>query len=422
MEAAPRGLWVVFAAALGVGIGLLGLPFLTIGLFMGPLHADFGWSRVQVSGASVCINVATLFASPFIGRLCDRVGVRPVAIGSLIALCLGFLALAAMNGSIIVYYALWLALSVGSVGTSGIVWTRAIGTLFDKNRGFALGLTLTGTAFAALLGPLALGPVIGSFGWRGGYLGLAAITAIAIPVTHFFFFERRPKEETAGKGDGLTEVGSLLGLTRQEAFKTASFWKMGAGLFLVVLGMGSFLVHFVPLAVDAGVKIQTATRFFSIIGLSMLVGRLFIGRLLDRFHAAYVAAAALCFPALACWMLIGAGPSWTLFALAAAIIGFCAGAEIDLIAYLVSRYFGMRAYGEIYGCQMAFFAAGSGIGGMLTGYIHDTCGSYDPALRGGIFVFIAGACIIGSMGSLPVFGHKTPDPISESLSLSRSTT
>jgi MFS family permease len=399
-EGGPEGWHVVVTAALGVGVGLLGLPLLTVGLFMGPLHADFGWSRAQVAGASFCINVATLLAAPFIGRLCDRIGVRPVALGSLMALCAGFLALAAMNGSITLYYVLWLALAGGSAGSTGIVWTRAIGTLFDRNRGKALGMTLAGTAFAALLGPLALGPIIGAFGWRGGYLALAAVSALAIPATYYWFFERRSPEETAGLSPARQDAS---GLTRGEALRKASFWKMGTGLFLVVLGMGSFLVHFVPLAVDAGIKIQVATRFFSIIGLSMLFGRIVIGFLLDRLHAPYVAAVALCLPALACWILIGTGPNWMAFAAAAAIIGFCAGAEIDLIAYLVSRYFGMRAYGEIYGCQMVFFAAGSGLGGVLTGHIRDAYGSYDPALYGGIGVFVLGAIIIGSMGPVPVF-------------------
>jgi len=415
-EGGPGSIGVVASAALGVGVGLLGLPLLTVGLFMGPLHADFGWTRAQVAGASFCINAATLLTAPIIGQICDRVGVRPVAIGSLAALCAGFVALSLMNGSITVYYLLWLALAMGSVGTSGIVWTRAIGTLFDQHRGFALGLTLTGTALAALLGPMALGPLIAKFGWRGGYLGLAAITAISIPLIYVFFFERR-SAVIADEKRRQIDVNAI-GLSRSEAFRTLAFWKMGIGLFLVVLGMGSALVHFVPMAVDAGYKIQAASGFFSIIGLSMLVGRVLIGFMLDRFHAAYVAAVALALPALACWALIGAGTGGPNFIFAAAIFGFCAGAEIDLIAYLVSRYFGMRAYGAIYGCQMMFFAAGSGVGGVLTGHIRDVYGSYNPALYGGIAVFVLGAGIIGSMGALPAFSRRNDDTTETILSKS----
>jgi MFS family permease len=153
-EGGVKGIRVIASSALGVGVGLLGLPLLTIGLFMSSLHQTFDWSRAEVAGASTCINLATIIAAPFVGRLCDKVGVRPVALASLCSLTVGFACLAGMNGSLPVYYVTWFLLAAGGVGTSGIVWTRAVGTYFHANRGFALGLALTGTAFAALIAPL----------------------------------------------------------------------------------------------------------------------------------------------------------------------------------------------------------------------------------------------------------------------------
>jgi len=50
-EGGRDGCLVIMTSALGVGVGLLGLPILTIGLFMAPLHADLGWTRAQISGA-----------------------------------------------------------------------------------------------------------------------------------------------------------------------------------------------------------------------------------------------------------------------------------------------------------------------------------------------------------------------------------
>ena len=134
-EGGREGCQVIATSALGVGVGLLGLPILTIGLFMAPLHAELGWTRAQISGASTCINLATICAAPFIGSLCDTFGVRRVALASLTALMLGFFALAAMNTSLTLYYVIWFTMSVGAVGTSGIVWTRAVGTFFERNRG-----------------------------------------------------------------------------------------------------------------------------------------------------------------------------------------------------------------------------------------------------------------------------------------------
>ena len=94
--------------------GLLGLPILTIGLFMGALHGALGWSRAEIAGASTCINIGTILAAPVVGRLCDKIGVRPVALVSLCFLAVGFACLAEMNGKLVVYYLIWLLAAAGS--------------------------------------------------------------------------------------------------------------------------------------------------------------------------------------------------------------------------------------------------------------------------------------------------------------------
>jgi predicted MFS family arabinose efflux permease len=368
----------------------LGLPILTIGLFMAPLHAEFGWSRAEIAGASTCINLATILSAPFIGSLCDRIGVRRVALASLTSLTLGFLALSAMNGSLLMYYAVWFLLSAGGVGTSGIVWTRAIGSYFERNRGLALGLTLTGTAFAALLAPLTLGPLVANVGWRSGFLALSGVSFLTIPVTYVFFRERlTDKSSIANAGP------AAKGVSLKIALHQANFWKIAVGVFLLILGMGSCLVHFVPMAIDAGVPLPVAQHLFASIGLAMLFGRIIIGALLDRFNHIHVSAVALAVPALACALLLQEPFSPTVtVGIAAAIFGFSAGAEVDILAFLVARHFGLRSYGAIYGCLLAFFAAGSGVGSVLTGHIRDVSGSYQPALVGGVFAFSLGALFI----------------------------
>jgi predicted MFS family arabinose efflux permease len=389
-EGGIGGIWVIASSALGVGVGLLGLPLLTIGLFMSSLHQAFGWSRAEVAGASTCINLATIIAAPFAGRLCDKFGVRPVALASLCSLTVGFACLAGMNGSLLVYYVTWFLLAAGGVGTSGIVWTRAVGTYFHKNRGLALGLALTGTAFAALIAPLTLGPVIADFGWRAGFAALGAVSLLTIPVTWFLFSERREGHDAHALQSGVT-----LG----EAVRSGSYWRLGLGIFLLVAGMGSAMVHLVPLAIDSGLPPATAQRLFAIVGLSMLLGRVSIGTLLDRLDPLRVAAVSLAIPAAGCVLLLAGAPSVAVFACAIALFGFSAGAEVDILAYIVARYFGLKAYGAIYGSQLMFFSAGSGLGSLLTGYVRDHTGTYGPALIAGVAVFIAGAMLVASIGA-----------------------
>jgi MFS family permease len=67
---------------------------------------------------------------------------------------------------------------------------------------------------------------------------------------------------------------------------------------------------------------------------------------------------------------------------AAVMVGFAMGAEVDLVGYLVARYFGMRAYGIIYGCQYTAFLMGTALGPLIAAAVYDAHGSYAPALYG----------------------------------------
>ena len=400
-EESGYGWVVVLVAAIGAGIGLLGLPLLTLGVFVKPLSHDFGWTRAQIAGASVCVNLATATAAPFIGRLCDKIGVRVIAMASLAGLSLGFLGLTQLNGSLYGYYGVWLFLAFSGVGTTGIIWSRAVSTWFDRRRGLALGVTLSGIGVTTLFGPPIIASVIVKYGWRFGYLGLAVVAALAIPLAYFFFYERGEQAPEERRRD----PALVLGCNRREAVRTLRFWLMGAGFLLVVMGFGALLVHLVPLAMDAGVPPVVSAKLFSLIGISMILGRVGIGTLLDRYSPALVALGVLWIPALACWLLIEGPSVYWMIGTAAFFIGFVMGAESDMIPYLVSRYFGMKAFGEIYGCQLIFFAIGSGTGSVLAGWSRDVMGSYRPALYVGIAIFVLGALLVGSIGRVPDFGR-----------------
>ena len=114
-------------------------------------------------------------------------------------------------------------------------------------------------------------------------------------------------------------------------------------------------------------------------GLSTIAGRLVSGYLLDRFFAPYVAAALFLLP-LAGVGILAAGLGGPSLILAAIALGFGLGAEVDVIGFMVSRYFGLRAYGEIYGCLFAIFTVGTGLGPVLMGLSFDETRSYKLAL------------------------------------------
>jgi len=104
-----------------------------------------------------------------------------------------------------------------------------------------------------------------------------------------------------------------------------------------------------------------------------LMGRLVGGWLIDHFWAPGVAFIFLASPALALYFLTGE-VSPAIATLAILMIGFGAGVEYDFMAYLVSKYFGMKSYSTIYGALYGFFAAGAGFGPTIMNNFADSHG------------------------------------------------
>lgn len=395
-----RGWTIVLACILGVGVGVTGLPFYTFGIFVKPLAADFGWSRGAITTGMLCLNFGGMVTSPFIGKLMDRFGVRTLALTSLVGLAIGFLLLSRTGSSVATFYAGWLALSFLGCATSPLAWTRAVNLNFDKARGLALGLTLLGTGIASILGPPAVQALIARYGWRGAYVGIALfILLVALPIA--FAFLREPVPET-----NRSRAEALIGAGYREAVTSRRFLLIGLGIFCVILAQASATVHLVPLLGDRGMSAGQAASIAGLLGVAVIIGRVLVGLLLDRFHAPKVARIFLALPALALLLLLSCHDAASAGG-AALLLGLAAGAEVDLLAYLVSRYFGMLNYGAIYGTLLSIFTLGAGLGPVLTGLAYDSAKSYDLALAVGTALFLIGAAAIGFLGPYP--SYSEPD-------------
>ena len=102
-----------------------------------------------------------------------------------------------------------------------------------------------------------------------------------------------------------------------------------------------------------------AAAIASVVGISSIIGRLAGGLLVDRIDARWVAAIAFLLPTAACGaLLIAVGDSGILgggMAIAIAVkVGLSIGAEIEVIAYLTTRYFGLAKFGAVFGMIVTF--------------------------------------------------------------------
>jgi len=392
----------LLGAIIGVGSGLTGIVFYTHGVFVVPITEEMGWSRGETQFAFSFVMMSAALTALFLGRITDKFGARSLALVGLFALALSFAALSFTTSNILIYYALWIIMALVAAGTFPVTWTRAVNTWFDGRRGLALGLTMMGTGIAASVGPFYAATLIDMFGWREAYRAIGAtLLVVSFPIAFFFFRER----DTSGE-DVPQSLSLSTGVAPREAFTGKVFWVLGIALLFVCFGVAGLISNLVPLLNDKGFPRTEAAGYAGLVGINVIIGRLVVGYLVDRFWAPMIAFIFLILPAISCLLLAVDQPSATGITIAALMIGLAAGAELDLMAFLISRYFGLKHYGQLYGGLFIFFAIGSGTAPALFGLWHDLTGSYQTILYGTAILFVLGAVMFLAMGRYPNFEEQ----------------
>jgi len=363
---------LVLVCAIGIGVGVSALPFYTQGLFIEAWTAEFGWTRAQASLGILGSTLALAAVLPFIGSIVDRYGlVKPVMI-SLLGLSLAYVLLGMFVQSIASFVMLAMLQAILGSASSPLAYTRAINSVFDKQRGLALGVALSGAGAAATFGPSLVSSAIDAFGWRGAYYAMALFTLLVGTVI-VIVLARLKSAKTSAQIDVQAAREGL-----KAAKASATYWLVMAAIFCLSLGLGGLMIHFVPILLDIGLTISEAVKVAGVIGIAVVLGRLLVGFAVDRIFAPRVAIAILF--ACICGVLALAAFGSVVAVPAAFVIGFSVGAEVDLIGYLVARYFGMHAYGQIYGRQYSTFLIATGLSPVILGAVRDVTGSYTASL------------------------------------------
>lgn len=396
-----RGWRILLASMLGIGCGLAAMPFYTAGVFAPHLAREFGWSMGEIMAGLTITTVVVIVAAPVTGVLCERFGTRRIALASLTCFGLAYLSLATLGNSLVQFYLTWAVAATLGAGTLPITFTRTVNRWFDKHRGLALGLAMTGTGlFGVLCKPL-LAWVIAGYGWRAGYFSLGLLPlCLALPVAIALF--REPSAEpTQTLQNGPADSTAIAGMTRGQALRHWRFWLIAAILVPISFALAGAVPNLEPILLDRGIDQATILTLTPLVGLASISGRLIGGWLLDRFWAPGVAFVLLGMPAISCVILTSADLDPNLARAAIVLIGFALGIEYDVVAYLTSRYFGMRAYAAIYGIFYVCFSTGAGFAPLAFGLIRDYAHDFAPALQ--ISAIILPICAAGflALGKYP---------------------
>ena len=387
---------LLLASMFGVGFGSIGFVTYSIGAFIDPLGRDFGWTRAEVQGAIAFGVGLGGFAAPAIGFLIDRYGGRKIALWGLVGVAVGYLMVAASGGALWYFYLAYTAVALLGAGSGPVSWTRAVAGHFHRRRGLALAVTLSGTGIAAIFVPPYAVYVVQSYGWRMGYVALALLPMIALLLAAFFFFPGR----SSGKSAAPMNERAIPGLTLRQAISSYRFWLLLASILSMYIAITGIVPNLIPALTDTGFTPAAAASIQSAYGVSLIIARLGIGWLLDRFWGPAVAAIALTSPVAACLILIN-DPSYAAAMLASALVGAAAGAELDLLAYFAARYFGLRNYGRIYGLLYTGVALGAGLGPISFAYLSQITGSYVASFQAAMALFAFGGVSILFLGRYP---------------------
>ena len=349
------------------------------------------------------MTVALVLLGSTVGRLVDRIGARPVAIGSTIALGLCLAALASINSSITSFYAIWGVMAVFALGTLPVTYAKVVTGWFDRARGLALGIALASTGITGALYPIYLSSLIEKFGWRMAYVGLGLLPlVIALPILLLWLRERTAP---IAKADGAAKL-AVSGLSVREALKRYRFWASAVAAMGLGAGTGGLMPNLFPMLTENGMPAAVASQALAVLALSVTAGRLLSGFMLDRIWAPLVALLLVAPATAGVLVLTMPGIGLVTAMLAVGIVGLVAGAEFDLVAYITGRYFGQRHFSELYGIQYAIFGLGSGTAPAIYGTIRDWSGTYDPALYLSIGLLAGSVALLFTLGRYPTLSNE----------------
>lgn len=410
------GWYIIIASTIGICFGYVGSVVYAFSSFIMPLSEEFGWSRGAISFGLIISNTVMVFVVPTVGILIDRKGVKnillPATIGFGVMLCSFYL----LTNNIWYFYIIIALLTVFGGATASISYVRLLMTWFDKKKGLALGLGLSGAGISAMTLPGLIHRIIEYAGWREAFVTLGAVNLFVIAPIIYFIIRNKPSDVGAfPDGVGASDADDKAmrdiyqkGYSVYEAIRTPYFWKLLVGTTLFGAVLTGAVSQLIPLLVDVGLTRGEAIKFAPFLGISIISSRILAGYLLDRFHAPFISAGFLLLPVIGFTSLALAPSEVTAFM---AIVGLGAGLglEFDVIGFFCVQYFGRPALGRMYSILFVGFGLGGGTGSYLAGHSYDITSSYQLALLVASVMASVGIVIIATLGRYPVLPDYVKD-------------
>lgn len=396
--------WVIVAAMFIINFAGMATGNLTLGLFVIPMGEALGMSRATFGWLQTTRRVSSGLTSFIVGRVLDRYGPRGLVVAAALVIGVCLLAISRINASwqfIVLFGIMGLT---GLAAPNSLITSVPVAKWFRRHRGKALALATMGSGIGGIIFLPLTQWLLGGLGWQKTWMIMGLVfMAITIPVAAIFL-RRQPEDlglnvdgdppRAAGGpssgpgGRGHTEEAAW---TVRQALRTGAFWKLMAVFAAAGLAQGSAGLHRIPYWVERGFDPQTVAFAFAADAGGAATMAFIAGMLVDRFPVRFVGTASyLGFVAAMGLMLVGLN-EFFLFG-STIVYGLSVGAGMIVHSYIFANYFGRAFLGSIRGIVMPVTLVAAGIGGPLSGYLHDASGSYVSS-----WWLIIGLCLVSAV-------------------------
>lgn len=373
-----RGWRVVIGAGLGVGFGSAVFLSTAFPLISAAVAKAYGWSQTDVAKGASAALLSQALGYPIAGFLLDRFGSRKAASVSILLFALSLAALAGASGGYARYIGACAAIGLLAAATNMLGYARAISHWFDARRGLAMGVAAAFQAIGAVALPVVAEKLILSSGWPAAVLAIAAFEALVCLPLVLWLVEDDPGKSGLD-GEPPRPISAAQGAPAAPFRAGATFAKLAIAFAIMGFTFYAIVSNIVFILTHVGLGSSQIARVQALSGLSLLVGRVGFGQLLDRWPAAAVGLATLAAAAAFCFGLAFAETHLAALA-AAALGGLSIGGESDFLPYLASRYWGRANVSRAFGLFLVAFVLGAGLGPVVLARASEAFGEPRTAL------------------------------------------
>ena len=380
---------IVFVDVLGLGITIPVLPLFA--------QNQLGAAAWQITLLTSIFFGAQFFASPFLGRLSDHVGRRPVLILSQF----GTLTSLLMNALAPTMTFLYLSRVLDGLTGGNITVAQAYLSDITEEHNRTRGLGLVSAAFGVgfIFGPAFGGLLAAQFGPRVPFLAAAAMSLTTIVLSTFLLPESLPPERRKH------EHGAADTLTLLSATPKRSQWqllRMPAVALILLVGFGtqvsffSFQTIFVlwsesvlfPNTSQEFVT-QAVAIFLTLVGICSVAAQVWVvGPMVKRFGELNLVIGGNLARGIGFGLLASFPFVFSAFA-TIPLLALGAGVALPSIVALLTFAAPPNARGAAIGLNQSANALGSVLGPLIAGFLFDTVNPNAPMIAASAIMFVA---------------------------------